>query len=388
MNFDEVSPGLPGKSKTQSLQRLLLKNTQRGFSDSQIQKIAPRKAYFDLDNDDDFTMPQQSQLDGNAKSANNMSLKIKPSFINKFKDPCSLTIEEENIETKSSLETVCSTFEDRLLQLGLPTTHKTMSTPSQFSPSLSLIDEKSGNDNSNNENAKEHFDYQNLSAKYYNMVLPVIKNIRDPELTTITHQTLVELIDNPKDLTFLIVDCRYEYEYEGGHIKGAINLTSLELLEKVFWTERTLLYNKTAVEDMKKDLKTAIYNPRNYKPFEKDSSILNPPILIFHCEFSQERGPKAMRTLRNQDRNLNANRFPQLYYPQIYLLEEGYSQFHKKYPTYCDPENGYVEMHSPEYKQDYALAKEREKKSWKKKFSIDIQPTIQGIRAPHADFQY
>jgi len=105
------------------------------------------------------------------------------------------------------------------------------------------------------------------------------------------------------------------------------------MLEKVFWTERSLLYNKAAVEDMKKDLKSAIHNPRHYKPFEKDVAILDPPIIIFHCEFSQKRGPKAMRALRNKDSHLNAHRFPQLYYPQVFLLEGGYSQFHKKYPV-------------------------------------------------------
>ena len=101
----------------------------------------------------------------------------------------------------------------------------------------------------------------------------------------------------------------------------------------MFWTERSLLYNKTAVEDMKKDLEPVIQNPRNYKPFEKDTTILNPPIIIFHCEFSQKRGPTAMRALRNKDSHLNAHRFPQLYYPQVFLLEGGYSQFHKEFPV-------------------------------------------------------
>lgn len=155
----------------------------------------------------------------------------------------------------------------------------------------------------------------------------------------------MELIDNPQGLNYIIVDCRYEYEYDGklelyksflnknigGHIKGAININSEEMLEKVFWTERSLLYNKAAVEDMKKDLKTAMQHPRNYKPFEKDATILNPPIIIFHCEFSQKRGPKAMRALKNKDSHLNIDRFPQLYYPQVFLLEGGYSEFHKQF---------------------------------------------------------
>ncbi|KAL8206495.1 UNVERIFIED_CONTAM: cell division cycle 25, partial [Gekko kuhli] len=61
----------------------------------------------------------------------------------------------------------------------------------------------------------------------------------------------------------MIVDCRYPYEYEGGHIKGAVNLP----LEKD--AEEFLLKNPVVSFDAAKRV-----------------------IVVFHCEFSSERGPR------------------------------------------------------------------------------------------------
>ena len=65
---------------------------------------------------------------------------------------------------------------------------------------------------------------------------------------------------------FITVDCRYPYEYEGGHIEGAENLyTKLDIYNKFLKGDE---FRQSSCEDPKK---------RN--------------ILIFHCEFSSERGP-------------------------------------------------------------------------------------------------
>ena len=56
-----------------------------------------------------------------------------------------------------------------------------------------------------------------------------------------------------------------------------------------------------------------------------------PHVLIFHCEFSSERGPKMSRFLRGQDRELNKDSYPRLNYPEIYILEGGYKAFYEKH---------------------------------------------------------
>ncbi|XP_058534529.1 M-phase inducer phosphatase 1 isoform X3 [Ochotona princeps] len=63
---------------------------------------------------------------------------------------------------------------------------------------------------------------------------------------------------------FVIIDCRYPYEYEGGHIKGAVNLHMEEEVENF------LLKKPIVPTDGKR------------------------VIVVFHCEFSSERGPRIL----------------------------------------------------------------------------------------------
>ncbi|XP_006031693.2 M-phase inducer phosphatase 2 isoform X1 [Alligator sinensis] len=118
----------------------------------------------------------------------------------------------------------------------------------------------------------------------------------------------------------VIVDCRYPYEYEGGHIKGAVHLP----LEQ-------------DVEDFL--LKTPIM------PFDASKRV----IVIFHCEFSSERGPRMCRFVREKDRS--CNEYPSLYYPELYILKGGYREFFPQYQTHCEPQN-YRPMHHEDFKED------------------------------------
>ncbi|XP_069103854.1 cdc25-like protein phosphatase twine [Argopecten irradians] len=74
-----------------------------------------------------------------------------------------------------------------------------------------------------------------------------------------------------------------------------------------------------------------LYNSRNYDVTGRRN------ILIFHCEFSSERGPKMMRFLRTQDRAQNEANYPALTYPEVYLLEGGYKAFYHTEKTLCQP---------------------------------------------------
>ncbi|XP_030046843.1 M-phase inducer phosphatase 2 isoform X2 [Microcaecilia unicolor] len=118
----------------------------------------------------------------------------------------------------------------------------------------------------------------------------------------------------------VVIDCRYPYEYEGGHIKGAINLPM-----------------EQDVEDY------LLKNP--IVPFHQDKRV----ILIFHCEFSSERGPRMCRFIREKDRM--KNEYPNLHYPELYILKGGYKEFFPKYQGHCEPQ-GYRPMHHEDFKED------------------------------------
>jgi len=172
-----------------------------------------------------------------------------------------------------------------------------------------------------------------------------------PDFNIISPQSTADLFYKNSVSDFLIVDCRYNYEYQGnwksyniikilgGHIKGALNITSPELLEKVFFTHKSLLYNPKYIQDLKGEMHETLKNVENYKLDSKDSLKSKLPMIIFHCEFSQQRGPRAYSTVRNQDRDLNIKRYPYLDYPDIFVLEGGYRNFYSQFRVIWNEEN-------------------------------------------------
>lgn len=118
---------------------------------------------------------------------------------------------------------------------------------------------------------------------------------------------------------FVIIDCRYPYEYEGGHIKGAVNLHMEEDVEDF------LLKKPIVPTDGKR------------------------VIVVFHCEFSSERGPRMCRYVRERDRL--GNEYPKLHYPELYVLKGGYKEFFLKCQSHCEPPS-YRPMHHEDFKED------------------------------------
>ncbi|CAH1642601.1 unnamed protein product [Spodoptera littoralis] len=142
------------------------------------------------------------------------------------------------------------------------------------------------------------------------------------DLKSISCDTLAGLLRGEFDSVisdFQIIDCRYPYEFEGGHIVNAIN----------YYTPSQIM--------------TLVNKP---EPPKKDGRS----ILVFHCEFSIERGPKLSRFLRSSDRAKNKDRYPFLSYPEIYLLYGGYQAFHRSQPDLCAP-FGYTPMRDPKHAQ-------------------------------------
>ncbi|NXT51724.1 MPIP1 phosphatase, partial [Pluvianellus socialis] len=117
----------------------------------------------------------------------------------------------------------------------------------------------------------------------------------------------------------VIIDCRYPYEYEGGHIKGAVNLHMEEDVEDYL-------------------LKKPIQPSENKRV-----------IIVFHCEFSSERGPRMCRFVRERDRL--GNEYPNLHYPELYVLKGGYKDFFSRCRSFCEPQS-YRPMHHEDFKED------------------------------------
>lgn len=128
----------------------------------------------------------------------------------------------------------------------------------------------------------------------------------------ITKQTMVEVLDGKYNEHFvqtMVIDCRFEYEYSGGHIEGAVNFNDKELLTDQLF--ETPLPGRT--------------------------------LLVFHCEYSAHRAPLMARHIRSQDRTANVEHYPRLTYPEVYILDGGYSAFFSEHRGRCYPQS-YVEM--------------------------------------------
>jgi len=142
----------------------------------------------------------------------------------------------------------------------------------------------------------------------------------EPEsLPRITHDTLIKVLDGAYDHVYdekAVIDCRFEYEYDGGHIEGAMNFCDKEqLAERLFSAPTT-----------------------------------NNTLLILHCEYSAHRAPLMAKFVRSQDRKENAHRYPALHYPEVYILDGGYSSFYHSNSTRCFPQN-YLRMDAKEHEQ-------------------------------------
>jgi M-phase inducer tyrosine phosphatase len=129
--------------------------------------------------------------------------------------------------------------------------------------------------------------------------------------------TFLEVMDGKYNTRFdqkLVIDCRFEYEYEGGHIDGAINYNDKELLAThLFGTPMT-----------------------------------GNTLIVLHCEYSAHRAPIMARHIRAKDRAVNAESYPKLTYPEVYILDGGYSGFFAEHRERCYPQ-AYVEMGAAEH---------------------------------------
>ncbi|KAL7722630.1 protein-tyrosine-phosphatase [Entamoeba marina] len=117
-------------------------------------------------------------------------------------------------------------------------------------------------------------------------------------VSTISCDTLKKATQDKVEL--VLVDCRYPYEYEAGHIDGSINI----------WNEVDL-----------------------FKRFPVSTvSKISKEVLVFYCEYSRTRGPALARKLRCQDMKFSNDT---LFYNNIYVIEGGYEVISNSLKELC-----------------------------------------------------
>ncbi|CAL1703748.1 unnamed protein product [Somion occarium] len=152
--------------------------------------------------------------------------------------------------------------------------------------------------------------------------------VKEDGLMRISVKTMDALLDGAYDsqiTSFHVIDCRFDYEYNGGHIPGAVNINTTSGVEEFL-------------------LSATVHKP---KP-STSGDMAKKTVLVFHCEFSAKRAPTFAKHLRSKDRSLNNHVYPKIHYPEVYILEGGYCQYFKESGNRCEP-CGYIQMDDPHY---------------------------------------
>ena len=109
-------------------------------------------------------------------------------------------------------------------------------------------------------------------------ILPCHK-VKEDGLARITPETLDSLLRGEyagKLKRYHMLDCRFDYEYNGGHIDGAIHVKSMEALEELLLVEGKGVHADGQAM------------PRPSRSGEDEAEQV---VLVFHCEFSAKRAP-------------------------------------------------------------------------------------------------
>ncbi|KAJ9412866.1 Rhodanese-like domain-containing protein [Fusarium oxysporum] len=149
--------------------------------------------------------------------------------------------------------------------------------------------------------------------------LPTIPANSSDNIWRITKETLVDCMDGRFGQYFdemIIIDCRFRYEYNGGHIDGAISLAP----------RSGSLVDTNLLDDL---IPAKSHQMRT--------------VICFYCEHSKYRAPIVAARVRSKDRLYNIERYPSLTYQHIYILDGGYSSFFQSHPDRCVPQE-YVRM--------------------------------------------
>ena len=211
----------------------------------------------------------------------------------------------------------------------------------------------------------------------------------------------------------IIIDCRFSYEFRGGHIKGAVNISDPKVIETLFIENRELFTNEeflkyfstfrdtslslakseALINSFKKNQLTQDSKPKE-KPLKSAKKLYTSSFvststvdnshhasvqnndsctktshsdltIVFYCEFSSKRAPDMYNHLRKLDRKANAANYPSLFYSQLFLLENGFSGFVKKHKAFCTGEGRkYVKMSDVNHELDFKRSNKMLTQQW------------------------
>ncbi|KAG3014547.1 hypothetical protein JG687_00013406 [Phytophthora cactorum] len=185
--------------------------------------------------------------------------------------------------------------------------------------------------------SEQSISIKTASAPPQEPILPTVYSSKHPDLNVITPETVAKILRGEfmEQLAgFKLLDCRFPFEFGGGSLKGASSLCDPEEMEAQFFESATLEHcTRTA--------------------------------LIFFCEFSANRAPKMLRHVRNVDRRLHADSYPELYYPELYLIDGGYKNcFDTLQHEICAPSAVYVTMEDERFVEECR----REFATWRRRW--------------------
>merc|ERR1719180_202716 len=155
----------------------------------------------------------------------------------------------------------------------------------------------------------------------------------------ITAHTMAEVLEgryNNQIRSVRVIDCRYKFEFDGGHIRGAEN------------------WQHGEDDDFLNGFLPPLKPPLAKAPASYDAATQN-------SEEESKRGPDYCTKLRTKDRNVNKDVYPGLHYPEVYLLHKGYKEFWTNHPDLC--EGGYTEMDNPQFSHNLRTCRAKSK-SW------------------------
>lgn len=182
-------------------------------------------------------------------------------------------------------------------------------------------------------------------------------------LPRISQETMLDVLDGKYKEQFdqiVVVDCRFEYEFHGGHVDGAINRN-----------DKKQLASELFAREM----------PEN-------------TLLVLHCEFSVHRAPLMAEHIRREDRRKNEENYPRLSYPEVYILEGGYHSFFENHRNRCYPQ-AYTQMnaagHEDTCEREMDKIRQRGKLSRAKTYAFGqgldtIQDSPTGVQRSYSSF--